>query len=190
MSPQEDPMVTHYMARFESALRRYGVPEAQEIALDVRSHIAEALGYGRPLDSVMSTLGQPDALARAYAVELLMHPPKDARVDAVMRFLRILALVIAGSFVSLIVATVLGAFGLSFLLAAIILLMGGVLEAFGVQLAHVHTGGLPPWAVIALSPVAGVVAWFFFWLLWLYVRAAARAVRRALPSSGIAKPAA
>ncbi|MES1157183.1 MAG: hypothetical protein ABUL73_05330 [Alphaproteobacteria bacterium] len=178
---QEDPMVAQYVTRLQNALRRYSVPESAEIVADVRSHIAEALNYGQPLGAVMTTLGPADTLARAYAVELLMHEPKDARIEALLRFLKIMGFVIAGSFLSMIVAVTLGGFGLSFLLAGMILIVAGGLEALGVHLAHVHTGGLPPLVTIALGPVALAVGWGFCWLLWLYVRMAARALRKALP---------
>ncbi|MES1158855.1 MAG: hypothetical protein ABUL42_03070 [Terricaulis silvestris] len=182
MTAQENPVVTQYMARFEAALGRFRLPEAREIAMDVRSHIAEAQGYGKSLDEVLATLGPADALARAYAVELLMDAPKNARGDKVMRFFQLLAIVIAGSFLSLIVATIFGGFGISFALAGMILIVGGGLEALGVHLAHVQTGGLPPLATMALGPVAFAIAWGCFWLLGLYVKAAARAVRRMLPT--------
>jgi uncharacterized membrane protein len=169
------------MSRFEAALRHYGVPEWPEIASDLKSHIAEAESYGKPPGDVLAALGPPDTLARAYAVELLMAPPQDARAIAVMRFLKIAGVVIAGSFVSLVVTIMLGGFGLSFLLAGVILIIGGGLEAAGVHLSFVSTGGLPALAVMGLGPVALALGWAMSWLLWLYVRLAARALRRTLP---------
>ena len=179
---QEDPMIAQYMTRFQCALRRYSVPESAEIAADVRSHIAEALNYGKPLGAVVATLGPADTLARAYAVELLMHEPRDARLRFVGRVLKILGLVIAGSFLSLIMVVTLGGLGLCFLLAGMILIVGGGLEALGVHLAHVQTGGLPPFVTMALGPVAFAIGWGFCWLLWRYVRTAARTLRKALPA--------
>ena len=179
---QEDAKIARYMAGFEAMLRKHRVPEAGEITTDVRGHIAEALSYGKPLDEIMTTLGPADALARAYAVELLMHAPKDSRGATALRVLAIIGLVIAGSLLSLVLVVALGGFGLSFLLAGMILIVCGGLEALGIHLAHVQTGGLAPWAVIALGPVALAIGWGFCWLLWLYVRAAAGAIRKALPA--------
>ena len=178
---QVEPTIAHFMSRFEAALRHYGLPEWPEIANELKSHIAEAESCGKPLTDVLAALGSPDTLARAYAVELLMAPPHDARAIAVMRFLKIASVVIAGSFISLVVAITLGGFGVSFLLAGVILIIGGGLEAAGVHLQFLSTGGLPPLAVIALGPVALALGWGMSWLLWLYIRLAARAWRRTLP---------
>ena len=185
---QAEPAITQFMGRFEAALRHYGLPEWPEIASDLKSHIAEAESHGKPLADVMAALGSPDTLARAYAVELLMAPPpQDARAIAVMRFLRIAGVVIAGSFISLVVAITLGGFGLSFLLAGAILIIDGGLEAAGVHLPFVSTGGLPPLAVMALGPVALALGWGMSWLLWIYIRLAARALRRTLPGGPASK---
>jgi uncharacterized membrane protein len=186
---QDNPVVVQYMSRFEAALRRYRLPEWQGIAADLRSHIAEAESYGKPLASVLEAIGPADALARAYAVELLMHTPKDTRAQSITRYLKIAGLVIAGSFLSLLVVTFLGSIGLSFVLSGIVLLLVGGLEAAGVHLAHVSMGGLPPIAVIAMAPVALAIGWGASWLLWIYVRAAARALGRMLPR-GEVRPAA
>lgn len=187
---QGELAIAQYMSRFEEALRRYGVPAWAEIAGDLKSHIAEAEGYGKPIADVMTALGSPDALARAYAVELLMAPPRDARATAAARFIRISGVVIAGSFISLVVAITLGGFGLSFLLAGVILIIGGGLQAAGVYLPFVQTGGLPPLAVIALGPVALAVGWGMCCLLRLYIRMAARALRRTLPGDPPGDPSA
>ena len=184
---QADPAIAQYMSRFEAALRRYGLPEWAEISSDLRSHIDEAESFGKPVADVIAALGPPDALARAYAVELLMAPPKNARATAVVRVLKIAGVVIAGSFISLIVAITLGGFGLSFLLAGVILFIGGGLKAAGVYLPFVSTGELPPLAVMALGPVALAVGWGICWLLWLYIRIAARALRGTLPGDASTK---
>jgi uncharacterized membrane protein len=187
---REHPLIAQYMSRFESALRRYGLPDWQGIAADLRSHIAEAESYGKPLASVLEAIGPADPLARAYAVELLLeHPPQNARAKSIGRFIKIAGLVLAGSFISFVVVTVLASFGLSFLLSGVVLLAVGALEAAGVPLAHVSTGGLAPIAIIAMGPIMLALGWGACWLLWRYVRAAAQALRKVLPRGG-AMPAA
>ena len=174
--------IDHYLRRFEAALRHHRVPQPQEIASDVRSHIDEALGYGKPLDSVFAALGSADALARAYAVELLIPAPGGSRARAIGRMAQIAGLLAAGSFLSLIVIVTLGGFALSFLLAGVILVIGGGLEAVGVHLAHVEIHPLHPLLAVALGPVVFAAGWGMLWVLGAYMRLAIRALRRALPA--------
>src|SRR5688572_29011515 len=72
----QNPVIERYMASFEAALQRHDLPEWKEIGADLRSHIAEAQGYGKPLDEVLAALGPADTLARAYAVELKINPDR------------------------------------------------------------------------------------------------------------------
>lgn len=177
----EHPAIARYMSRFEGTLKNYDLKEWSEIAIDLRSHINEAIGYGKPVDAVLEGLGPADTLARAYAVELLMQPPGDPRAKAATRFLKVAGLLIAGSFVTLIVATTLGSIGVSFILSGIVLIVIGGFEAAGVHLPHVRMGPLHPWGVIAIGPLMLVFGWGACWTLWAYLRFLARAVRKALP---------
>ena len=43
-----------------------GLPLREQIAMDLRSHIAERLQEGRPLDEVLQQLGDPLTLAESY----------------------------------------------------------------------------------------------------------------------------
>jgi uncharacterized membrane protein len=177
-----DQRVSTYLAAFEAEARGFGLSEAQDIANDVQSHINEAVEYGKPLDEVLAALGTPKALARAYAVELLMGKPKvDSNVGRFSQLLTLAALVAFGGLLTLIVVTSLGSIGLSFVLSGILLFVLGLLEAVGVHLPHVQTGGMSPWLVAALGPVMFAVGWGALLLLWSYVRFAGRQLVRALP---------
>jgi uncharacterized membrane protein len=171
--------VSDYLAAFEREARGFGLSEAQDIASDVQSHINEAVEYGKPLEEVLASLGTPKTLARAYAVELLMGRPKET--SNLGRFAQLLALVAFGGILTLIVVTSLGSIGLSFVLSGILLFVLGLLEAVGVHLPHVQTGGMSPWLVAALGPVMFAVGWGALWLLWSYARFAGRQLMRALP---------
>jgi uncharacterized membrane protein len=171
--------VSDYLAAFEAEARGFGLTEAQDIANDVRSHINEAVEYGKPLDDVLTALGTPKALARAYAVELLMEKPKaDSTVG---RFAKLVALVAFGGMLTLIVVILLGSIGLTFTLSGILVFVLGLLEAAGVHLPHVQMDGLPPLIVAALGPAMFAIGWGALLLLWSYVRFAGRRLVRALP---------
>jgi uncharacterized membrane protein len=178
---EANPLIERYLASFAAALERCGVPERAEIVLDVRSHIAEALQYGKPLGDVLKTLGPADGLARAYAVELMMHAPADRRVRVVGRFFSLVGLLAAGSLVTLIVVGMLGSVGVGFIGSGLAIIVIGGLEAAGVHLPYVQMGPLSPFSAILLGFAIAAVGWAASWTLWLYLRFLARAVRRALP---------
>ena len=71
---QQHPVVDRYLTRFEASINEFDFPEREEITQEIRNHIAEAQAAGTALDSVLQTLGPADVLARAYAVELALHP--------------------------------------------------------------------------------------------------------------------
>lgn len=174
---------TRYLNAFESALRRYGVPDWRDIAAELRAHIAESEAGGRTFLQQSAGLGAPDALARAYAAELLMHPPHDVRIAAVARFLKLAGLVAGGGFISLIVIVTLGGLALSMALAGVVCIGGGAIEAAGIHPSWLSTGNLAPWEVIALGPLMLAIAWGLFWCLAIYLRAAGRTLKRALPTN-------
>lgn len=174
-----DQRVSNYLAAFEAEARRFGLSESRDIALDVQSHINEAVEYGKPLDAVLDSLGTPKALARAYAVELLLGKPKaDSNLG---RFAQLAALVALGGMLTLIVVITLGSIGLSFTLSGILVLVLGLLEAAGVHLPHVQMDGLPPLLVAAFGPLMFAIGWGALMLLRSYVRFAGRQLVRAVP---------
>jgi uncharacterized RDD family membrane protein YckC len=59
------------------------MPQRQQIAAELRSHIAERLAHGHPLDDVLRQLGDPAKLADSYlSAEPLVSAPFGARVLA------------------------------------------------------------------------------------------------------------
>ena len=66
------------------------MPQRQQIAAELRSHIAERLAHGHPLDDVLRQLGDPAKLADSYlSAEPLVSAPLGSRaiakiVDAIL----------------------------------------------------------------------------------------------------------
>jgi uncharacterized RDD family membrane protein YckC len=59
------------------------LPQRAQIAAELRSHIAERLAHGHPLDDVLQQLGDPAKLADSYlSAEPLVSAPFGARVVA------------------------------------------------------------------------------------------------------------
>ena len=92
---QGHPVVERYLTRFEAAINEFDFPEEEEIAREIRNHMAEAHAAGEALDAVLQTLGPADVLARAYAVELALNPQNKRRVRTLGGFPR--TLVAAGT---------------------------------------------------------------------------------------------
>lgn len=180
MSEQSLP-IERYMSAFQAALQRYGVAEWQDIGADLRSHIAEALQFGKALDEVLRALGPADVLARAYAVELKMNRPANTTMNVINRVLGVLGILAASGIVSFIVVTGLGSIAVGLFGSGVGILTIGLIEAMGIHLPGVQLAGLPPLLVAAIGPVFMLVGAAAGWLLWLYVRALIGMLRRTLP---------
>lgn len=176
-----NPAIERYMTRFEAALQRFDLPEWREIGADLRSHIAEALDFGKPLDEVLQALGPADVLARAYAVELQLNPRENrGRIAQIVGVLGILA---ASGIATFIVVTALGSIAVAFVGSGMTLIAIGGLEAAGVHLPNVQLAGLHPLAVVAMGPVFLAIGFGAGWALWAYARALTRMLRNTLPKS-------
>jgi len=176
---EANPVIERYMASFETALQRHDLPEWKEIGADLRSHIAEALGYGKPLDEVLAALGPTDTLARAYAVELKINP--DRRRSAIGGYLSVIGILAASGVVSFIVVSALGSIAVGLFGSGVAVLVIGALEATGVHLPGVQLAGVHPLLVVALAPVLMLIGLIAGWALWLYVRTLIGMLQRALP---------
>jgi uncharacterized RDD family membrane protein YckC len=84
-----------YIARVLNFLPR-GTPERDQIAMELRGHIAERLASGQPLEQVLRQLGDPLALAESYlaAVPLRSAPFGRRAVAKVVDMALILALMV------------------------------------------------------------------------------------------------
>jgi uncharacterized membrane protein len=185
---EANPVIERYMTHFEDSLQNYGLREWKDIGADLRSHIAEALEYGKPLDEVLQSLGPADVLARAYAVELKMNQPADTRGKAIGRFLSVIGILAASGVVSFIVVASLGSITMGFVGSGLAMIVIGAIEAIGVHLPGVQLSGIHPLVVVALGPIMMLVGFLAAWGLWLYVRAPINVLRRALPRAWTTAP--
>ena len=182
MIPTEQ-IETLYLSQFRMALERYRVPNAAEITSDLMNHISEASSSGKPINDALNALGTPEQLARAYAIELLIGPPKHGRITGAFRALRILSLVIAGGFLSLCIVATLGFLGLSLVAAGPALIVGGILRWMGEHPWWITGDPLSPVEIELLGILSLVLGCGALWLLWGYVRVTVRTVRKLLPVS-------
>jgi uncharacterized membrane protein len=175
----QNPVIERYMSSFEAALQRHELREWKEIGADLRSHIAEAQGYGKPLDEVLDALGPADTLARAYAVELKINPER--RRSVIGGYLSVIGILAASGVVSFIVVAGLGSIAIGLFGSGLGMLVIGAVEAVGVHLPGVQLAGIHPLIVAALGPVIMLLGLAAGWGLWLYVSALIGMLLRTLP---------
>jgi uncharacterized membrane protein len=179
---ERHPVVERYLAHLEGAIGGLEPADRGEVLQEIRNHIAEAAVAGKPIDVILGSLGPADALGRAYAIELLLHPPKDRPRPASERWLRIVGLMVVLSIPTLVAVTVLGAVGITFVASGALVFVVGLLEMFRIQLPWVQTGRLPPVFFVVVGPVIAAVGGFALVGLRLYVRFVVRAVRAVRPA--------
>jgi uncharacterized membrane protein len=178
------PLVERYLARLDAALANLPAPDRREVLQEIRNHIAEAVTAGKPLDAVLQSLGSADDLARAYAVELLLHPraTTSTRADSGLnRFLKVLGLIAIGSIPTLVIVVTLVAIGVSFLASGVVVFIAGVMGVSGNLPYWVEMDNVDPVLAIIAGPALAVLgAAAIAGLVW-YVKFAARTVRAVLP---------
>jgi len=176
---QQHPVVERYVTHLETAIGGLDPADRREVLQEIRNHIAEATAAGRPLDVVIKSLGPADALGRAYAVELLLHPQNDRPRHAAERWFRIVGLVVVLSIPTLVAVSTLGSVGISFVASGLFTFVVGVLEAAGV-FPWPHLIDLPPAVTIFLGPAMVIVGAVALVALRFYIRFVVRAVRTSL----------
>jgi uncharacterized membrane protein len=173
----EHPVIERYVTRFDTSLDKLNCPDRDEIVDEIRNHIAESRGAGKPLETILEALGPADELARAYAAELLLNP----RRGAIRRLAAITAFVAAAGIATVIVVGALGSVGIGFSVSGIAMLLIGILEATDIHLPGVRTNGISPIWDIVLGPVVIAIGLASVALLRLYLRFILRTFRRVLP---------
>jgi uncharacterized membrane protein len=181
---QEHPLVERYLQRLQDGLKTMREVDRGEVVSDIRSHIAEATAAGTPLESVLSTLGPADALARAYAVELLLNPaPGRPAITGIERYLSLAGILALTSLPTFLIVVTLGSIGIAFLASGVAVLVAGIAELVGVVPPFMNGDQMEvhPALAVAVGPVLAVVGVVALLGLWKYLRWLAGTVSDALP---------
>lgn len=178
---QEHPVVARYLRHFEESLKEFDFPGQQEVAHEIRNHIAEACASGRSLDAVLQSLGPADELARAYAVELLLNRRMSRRMHTLNGFLKVAGLVAATSLATFLIVGMLGTVGIGFVASGAAIVTIGVLEQAGVHLPGVEMNGVAPVWAILLGLAVLVIGVVSLLGLRLYIRFVMRTLKRFRP---------
>lgn len=176
------PVVDRYLARLEEGLSSLSSTERQEVLQEIRSHVAEATAAGKDLDAVLQSLGSADQLAKAYSVELLMHPRRGRSGGEFERKLKLIGLVAISGIPTIVIVATLGSVGVSFVVSGLIMLVAGIVAL---------SGNLPDWVQMNIHPVFAVAGGPVLVAigaaslkgLSMYVRFLARSFRSLLPKA-------
>ena len=183
---QDHPLVERYLSRLQDGLTLMPPADREEVVRDIRSHIAEATAAGATLDSVLTTLGPAETLARAYAVELVLNPaPGRPPMSGLQRLFALAGLLAVSSIPTLVIVVTLGAIGVSFVASGFAVLVAGVVDAVGIRLAFMDgpASQVHPALAIAAGPVLFVVGAASLWALSRYLHWLALTIRRAFPKT-------
>lgn len=182
---QEHPLVERYLSRLQEGLTLMTPADREEVVRDIRSHIAEATAAGTPLESVLTTLGPAEGLARAYAVELVLNPaPGRPPMSAFQRFFALAGILALTSIPTLVIVVTLGAVGISFVASGLAVFAAGIIDLLGISLPFVEDPitDVHPAVAVAIGPVLVVLGAAALTGLSKYLRWLARTVSAALPS--------
>lgn len=181
---QEHPLVERYLSRLHDGLKLMPPSDREEVVRDIRSHIAEATAAGATLDSVLTSLGSAETLARAYAVELLLNPaPGQPPMSGFQRFFALAGLLALTSIPTLVVVVTLGAVGVSLVASGFAVFVAGIVDALGIGLPFVDgpASDVHPALAVAIGPILASVGSASLWALWKYLRWLGRTISDALP---------
>lgn len=172
-----------YVTRLEKALSQLAPEERRQVIHDIRSHIAESMGAGKPLDAVLGGLGSADDLARAYRVELLLRNDQRQAVsflERVGQYLQLVGLLVVGSVPTFIALVVFGIVGVTFIAVGGGVFIAGLLGPFDLLPPPAQVGTHPVLGLL-IGPVLVAVGIGSLLLLGRYLRLVARVTRRLVP---------
>jgi uncharacterized membrane protein len=161
------PVIARYLERLKAELAATTPADRAEIVDEIRDHCADAIASGRSADEVLTALGSPEALARAYAVDRALQAPA-TRLGWIDRALTVIGLLAVASLPSFIVCVVLLAVGIACAAAGV-----GVFGAGIAELAR--PGTVPdltvsPWLCLVIGPPLAAVGVTALVTLYLYLR--------------------
>jgi uncharacterized membrane protein len=174
-----DPLAERYVEHFASALRKVPAPEREELVMEIRTHISDAIDAGAPTADVLDRLGPPDRLAKAYRAEIELQREGS---NWLVRLLAATGLVITTSIPTMIIIPFLAVLGIGFV-AAGALAVGMALFPFA-EPSFSIASSVPAaverllGALIGIGlAIGGALA---LWALYWYVRLLVAAFRRVM----------
>jgi len=184
-----DSMAQQYLARLTRSLQALPERDRSDAVREIASHIAESQVAGQPVAVVLTGLGDPRVLARAYLADYYGHHQPGNRWQLWRHRLASFGFILGSGVTGLVVVPVLSMLAFAFGLAAPVTVVLGILRFLGaswITIRLLPDTELPQvWSVpvtLAFALVFAAVAWGAAQLLRLYMMAVLAGYRRVLPS--------
>lgn len=176
-----------YLEKLNRYLEKLPDEERMDAVMEIESHIAEGIAKGQPEAVILSRLGDPRKLAKAYRSEHLMGHLK---VKSFRDVLAQIGFYCTTGLLSVMVIPVLATIAYGFGLCAILMLIAGILRTFGATWINMGFGPgmeVPAEYSIVVSVVAGGIIGgiaFFSWIgLKKYLVFLSTQYRQSLPGN-------
>ncbi|MFC7440947.1 DUF1700 domain-containing protein [Laceyella putida] len=174
-----NPKIQDYSEKLRSYLHPLPSAEQDEITQEIESHLLEGIQHGKPIDELIVKLGEPKELAKGYVGEYYLKQ-KSTRPSFLFRKTVFFA---TTSMTSPVVTVFLGGVSFSFAIAAIAILLAGLMHTFGASIPFQFGPYEVPRflsLIVALgfAALAGKVSVYFYKKLQIYFQSVQKRYRR------------
>lgn len=176
---------TEFLRIFYERLHFLPEEERVDAVREIESSMAESLTSGVPEAVILSRLGDPRKLAKAYQSEYMIG--KSTR-RSLREWGQMIAFYCTSGLLSIIVVPFLATFAYGFGFCAVLSLLAGVIRSFGVPWINMNLG--PGYEVpyawsfpfgVLMAAVIGSIAWVSHKYLKIYMKYVSRQYSRMIP---------
>ncbi|MED5018545.1 DUF1700 domain-containing protein [Paenibacillus chibensis] len=180
-----------YLEKLNRYLEKLPDEERMDAVMEIQSHIAEGIANGQPESVILSRLGDPRKLAKAYRSE---HMGGLKNVKSFKDVLNIIGFYCTTGLLSVMVIPVLATLAYGFGFCTILIILAGIIRTFGASWINMSIG--PGMEVptqysmiyaLVLGAFIGGIAWFSWVGLKKYLAFLSERYRRSLPGSQSAR---
>ncbi len=174
-----------YLEKLNHYLEKLPDVERLDAVMEIESHIAEGIANGQPEAVILSRLGDPRKLAKAYRSE---HMGGVVQTKSFKGILKMIGFYCSTGLLSIMVIPVLATVAYGFGFCTILILLAGILRTFGASWIDMSLWpGMEVPAnysmvfAIVVAAIIGGIAWFSWKGLKKYLAFLSEQYRRSLP---------
>ncbi|WP_141431044.1 DUF1700 domain-containing protein [Bacillus sp. 03113] len=174
-----------YLDMFYQHLRKLPEDERLDAVREIESHIEEGVRNGQQEDVILTKLGDPRKLAKAYRSEFIMQRSSTRSVRNVFAMIGFYC---STGLLSVIVVPILATLAYGFGFCAALIFIAGIIRTFGVTWIQMNIGpnlSVPlEWSMVYALVVGGIIggiAYFSWKYLRVYLNFLAASYRKVLP---------
>ncbi|MWV42866.1 DUF1700 domain-containing protein [Paenibacillus sp. HJL G12] len=174
-----------YLEKLNRYLEKLPDTERQDAVMEIESHIAEGIANGQPEAVILSRLGDPRRLAKAYRSE---HMAERMSVKSFKDLLTMIGFYCTTGLLSIMVIPVLATVAYGFGFCTILIVLAGILRTFGMTWINMNIGPgmeVPANYSLLFSAVVGAIVGGIAYFSWIglkkYLAFLSARYRRSLP---------